>query len=283
MSPELLARIAALIGSSSTDAGIVEAGQNSRVLDFGDRIVRIPRNADAEAALRREARVLSRLRPLLPVAVPDVRILDSEIGSVAVHERLPCEPFYSVDGFGDGEQVVRQLAAFLLCLHKLNTALVPDGQRDDSWREVAERLPTDILPRLSPSIRSEVAARFRRFESQADTLPVGVIHGDFGTGNILAAHDRLTGVIDFAGCGLGDPAYDIASLVAGLGDELLMRLARHYPGLATMTERIVFYRSTFPLQDMLFGIDHDDPATLAEGMAGAERAFAGPDRASLRT
>ncbi|WP_343712340.1 hypothetical protein [Inquilinus sp.] len=42
------ARLAALIGSRSVATAVIEAGQNSRVLDFGDRIVRIPRHAGAE-------------------------------------------------------------------------------------------------------------------------------------------------------------------------------------------------------------------------------------------
>lgn len=270
----MVAHLAALIGSSSAEADIIETGQNSRVLDFGDRIVRIPRHAEAEAALRREALLLDRLQPLLPMAVPQVRILDSEIGPVAVHDRLAGEPFYSLSGFGDGERVVQDLVSFLRSLHGLDTAIITDGQREDSWREIAGRLASDILPRLTPSIRPIVDTRFRRFAEHADALPMTVIHGDFGTGNILAANDRVTGVIDFAGCGLGDPAYDIASLVAGLGDGLLPRLLPHYPGLAAMTERIAFYRATFPLLDLLFGIDHDDPVALADGIAGTERVFA---------
>ncbi|WP_437359081.1 hypothetical protein [Inquilinus limosus] len=53
-----LARPAALVGSRAVSATIVESGQNNRVLDFGDRIVRLPRHAEAVAALRREAGLL---------------------------------------------------------------------------------------------------------------------------------------------------------------------------------------------------------------------------------
>jgi len=271
--PDRLARIADLIGSDAAGVKVVETGQNNRVLDFGDQVVRIPRHAGAEAALRRETLLLARLGPLLPVAVPRVLILDSDLGPLAVHKRLPGEPFYSLDEFQEAGPVIAALALFLRSLHGLDTGLVADGQREDGWREIADRLPGELLPKLSASIRPAVEGTFRRFAEQADDLPLRIIHGDFGTGNILAAHDRVTGVIDFAGCGLGDPAYDIASLVAGLGDALLPRLLPHYPELEAMTGRIAFYRGTFPLLDMLFGIDHDDPAALADGIAGAERAF----------
>jgi aminoglycoside 2''-phosphotransferase len=257
-------------------ATIVEAGQNNRVLDFGDRIVRIPRHAEAEAALRREAGLLSRLRPALPIAVPDVRIVESKVGAIAVHDRLPGEAFPSLDGFGEKgrDRLARDLASFLRSLHGLSVGMIADGRHEDTWRELSERLPADVLPRLSPAARAAVDTAFHRFAEQAGDLPVAVIHGDFGTGNILADSNRVTGVIDFAGCGLGDPAYDLASLAAGLGDGFLRMLEPLYPGLPAMRERIAFYRGTFPLLDILFGLDHQDDETLADGVAGAERHFA---------
>lgn len=271
-----LAGLAALIGSRSVSATVIEAGQNNRVLDFGDRIIRVPRHAGAEAALRREAGLLGRLRPDLPVAIPDVRIVESGIGVIAVHDRLPGEPFQSLDGFGeaDRQRLARDLASFLRALHSLPAETIADGRREDTWQELADRLPADVLPRLSPGARSAVGAAFRRFAERAEDLPTAVIHGDFGTGNILAERGRVTGVIDFAGCGLGDPAYDLASLAAGLGDSFVSRLQPHYPDLPAMAGRIAFYRGTFPLLDMLFGLDHGDEATLADGIAGAERHFA---------
>ncbi|MGH0223151.1 phosphotransferase family protein [Sinorhizobium meliloti] len=276
MSPDAIARLAALIGAQSTDVRVVEAGQNNRVLDFGDRIVRIPRHAQAEAALWREAELLGRLRPALPITVPDVTVVESEFGPIAVHDRLPGEPFYSLDGFDDcdRERLVRDLGSFLRRLHELPSTKVLDGHLEDSWQELADRLPCDVLPRLSPATRAAVDAAFCRFTEQAGNLPVAAIHGDFGTGNILADRNRVTGVIDFAGCGLGDPAYDIASLGAGLGNCFLSQLQPHYPGLPAMAERISFYQGTFPLMDILFGLDHGNEAAIADGIAGAERLFA---------
>lgn len=275
ISPDVLISLAALIGARSVDAIVIDTGQNSRVFDFGDRILRIPRHADAEAALRREAQLLVDLRPALPISVPDIRMIDSEIGWIAVHDRLPGEPFYSLEGFSgeNRRHLAQDLASFMRCLHGLPTTIVRDGYCEESWRELQSRLPSDIFPRLSPAACRAVDAAFRRFADEVGKLPMAVIHGDFGTGNILADGNRVTGVIDFGGCGLGDPAYDLASLSAGLGDEFLSELQSHYPDLTGMEDRILFYRGTFPLSDILFGLDHDDEATLAEGVAGTERLF----------
>lgn len=57
-----------------------------------------------------------------------------------------------------------------------------------------------------------------------------------------------------------------ASLSAGLSDDVLVLMAPHYPDIAAMRDRIAFYRSTFPLLDILFGVDHGDAASLEAGL-----------------
>jgi aminoglycoside phosphotransferase (APT) family kinase protein len=45
------------------------------------------------------------------------------------------------------------------------------------------------------------------------------IHGDVATGNLLVDEGRLSGVIDFGCCGVGDPACDLAIAWGLLGGE----------------------------------------------------------------
>lgn len=40
----------------------------------------------------------------------------------------------------------------------------------------------------------------------------GLVHGDFGSNNILAENGRVTGVIDWSEATIGDPLYDVANL-----------------------------------------------------------------------
>jgi aminoglycoside phosphotransferase (APT) family kinase protein len=78
------------------------------------------------------------------------------------------------------------------------------------------------------------------------------LHGDFGGGNILydPATRRVTGVIDFGGVALGDPAVDIAALSC-YGEPFLALGAPAYPGIATLLPRARRYRATFALQQAL--------------------------------
>jgi len=50
----------------------------------------------------------------------------------------------------------------------------------------------------------------RLIEDRPAPAPSTLIHGDFTLDNTLVADGRITGVIDWAGGGAGDPRYDLA-------------------------------------------------------------------------
>lgn len=254
-------------------AAVIDTGQNNLVLDTGTLIIRLPRHAGARRDIEREAEVLSVLAGRLPLPIPNVNVIGFASGIAAVHPKLTGTPLLDLVGMSDcrRRQLAGGLAGFLRTLH----ALPPDTlgmptDADDPWAEWhALRAETDekILPLLPADIAAEVRERFERFLSGAGPQPaMAIIHGDFGTGNILVDDGRVSGIIDFAGCAIGDPAYDLASLSAGLGDGFVALLRPHYPGIDAMSERIGFYRSTFPLLDVLFGLEHGDDGALNAGL-----------------
>ena len=74
---------------------------------------------------------------------------------------------------------------------------------------------------IRPDAQEEISSNFTRFlnnPANRDIRPT-CIHGDFGTANILWSPEkgRMTGIIDFGGSGIGDPAYDLAGILAGYG------------------------------------------------------------------
>lgn len=52
-------------------------------------------------------------------------------------------------------------------------------------------------------------------EALANSCPEerGLVHGDFGSNNVLAVDDKITGVIDWSEAMYGDPLYDIANVL----------------------------------------------------------------------
>jgi aminoglycoside 2''-phosphotransferase len=93
-------------------------------------------------------------------------------------------------------------------------------------------------------------------------------HGDFGTTNILFdPHSQvITGIIDFGGAGLGDPAYDFAVLLSSYGESFLKRCISTYPAIESFWSRILFYQGTFALLEALFGLENDDRKAFENGI-----------------
>jgi aminoglycoside 2''-phosphotransferase len=146
------------------------------------------------------------------------------------------------------------------------------------WEDLYERIARRLFVHMRPAVRAKVAARFDAFlgdPRNRHVVPV-LIHGDFGTGNWLhsggdlggAAHSErsahISGVIDFDGAHLDDPAVDIAAACGDVCPPLFVAAFRRAYGVTpALEERGRFYRSTFPLQEALFGAEHDDPDAFA--------------------
>lgn len=269
-----LDEIASALGRPEVlSAVVIERGQNNLALDTGELIIRLPRHDDARRDIVQEAKTLAALASRLPLPIPSVSIIRLASGIAATHAKLAGTPLLNLAGMSDVQRrrLASTLAGFLLALHALplDTLGVPAGTDDPlgEWHELLAKTDEKVLPLLPADTAAAVRGVFEQFLS-ADDLPhaAAIIHGDFGTGNILVDDGQVSGIIDFAGCAIGDPAYDLASLSAGLGDDFLALLRPHYPGIDAMWDRIRFYRSIFPLLDVLFGLDHGDEGALNAGL-----------------
>lgn len=146
------------------------------------------------------------------------------------------------------------------------------GTAGDEMQELFHHIKEKLYPFMRPEARKDVSRRFERFlgdERHRNAAPV-LIHGDFGAPNIVwdEGSCRITGIIDFGGSGLGDPAYDLAGLLSAYGEVFFRRCVALYSNGDEMAERAFFYRSTFALQEALHGIEHNDREAFESGMRG---------------
>jgi aminoglycoside 2''-phosphotransferase len=263
---------------------IVDEGENNDIVAAGDSLIfRFPRYQAGVERLPRVIRVLQAIKTRLPLAVPDPRFscLEPLLPGQAFlgYPRIAGQPLWQEMAEQISDQVIldrvaAQLATFLRQLHHIPLAQVlPDDlQRFDplaEWRDLYDRLRAKVFPHMRSDAQALVAARFEQFfaDSAKQSLSPVLVHGDFGTGNLLydAARGEITGVVDWDGAGAGDPAVDYAALLAGL-PMLAARVRRLTPELDAMMARIDFYQSTFLLQEALFGIEHGDPEAFQSGI-----------------
>ncbi|MDQ7804783.1 aminoglycoside phosphotransferase family protein [Amycolatopsis sp. A133] len=172
--------------------------------------VRLPLTGGGAGDITKEARVLTSLEGL-PVAVPAV---------VALGEPAEGYPWpWAVHGWLDGEPALegrdapaRELAGFVLAL-RANRADGPPAFRgkplftvDTATRRAIEELSRTDEPF---DAATALAVWTEALDAPPWTGPPCWVHADLMPSNLLLRDGHLSGVLDWATAGLGDPACDL--------------------------------------------------------------------------
>ncbi|MGX2995562.1 aminoglycoside phosphotransferase family protein [Streptomyces sp. JNUCC 64] len=202
------------------------AGTDNTVYRLGDELlVRLPRTAGNEGAVRKEREWLPRLAPLLSRPVPE-----------PVHAGAPTEAFplvWSVYRWIDGEvagpDTVRDWHAFgtdlAATVRELHRAGLMGATRtgDLAWYRGGELGPCDGWVRealdgcralLGAELDVDALERVWRsgLALPAPAGPPGWLHGDLKPGNLLVRDGALHAVIDFGGLSVGFPDAEHAAV-----------------------------------------------------------------------
>lgn len=206
--PQLADRPLTRIAAWGTDHVIFRLGD--------DLSVRLPKIGWAAQQGAKESRWLPKLAPHLPieVAVP-----------LAMGEPADGYPFlWYVSPWLEGEnprpddsaevgQLAVDLAAFVLALQRIDTTGAPSptrGQRggplapaDGPTRERAEQLQDEA------DVDALLAVWDAGLHAPPWDGPAVWVHGDLSDGNLVVRDRRLSGVIDWGGLIVGDPAVEL--------------------------------------------------------------------------
>lgn len=106
------------------------------------------------------------------------------------------------------------LADFLHALQGIDPTCGPGPGTHNWFRGGPLSTYNDLVAGALPSLSAHEAARLEQIWRSAvqvpwDQQPVW-FHGDIAPGNLLMHQGRLSAVIDFGTCGVGDPACDLA-------------------------------------------------------------------------
>lgn len=190
---------------------VEDDGWDNRTYRLGSELsVRLPSADDYVPGVTKEHHWLPVLAPRLPLPVPEV---------VGLGEPSPAFPrpwsvrrWIEGEPVGDGidqERFAADLAVFLVTLRAIDATGGPlAGEHsfhrggslasyDEETRSCLERLGLDDLGTWDTAL----ASTWDR--------PAVWFHGDVAVGNLLARDGRLSAVIDFGTCGVGDPACDL--------------------------------------------------------------------------
>lgn len=183
-----------------------------------DLSVRLPHRPAINDIVQREQEKLAALAPFLPVAIPAVEAIGSPTeafpGTWSVHRWLPgTHP--APDALADPRGLAADLAAFVDAFRRIDLA-------DRAPVYLGERRTRDSMVSMDSSTRQALGELEGVIDTRAalasweESLAAPYdgrevwVHSDLTPTNLLVSPEgRLTAVLDFETCGVGDPSCDL--------------------------------------------------------------------------
>jgi aminoglycoside phosphotransferase (APT) family kinase protein len=225
---------------------------------------RTARRPDVAQRLEVETRLMPRLAPRLPLAVPVPVLLDTDPPRTR-HPLVPGAPadpqsLTAADGEGVG--------AFLRALHETpaelweDTGIARDSDRVDELDGMADR----VVPMLPADLREAgraLIARCRQASYRSDLR-----HGDLGPDHLLVTDGRVSGVIDWTDMAVGDHALDLAWVVHGTPAPFAEALISTYEATPDELARGRDWHLLGPWWEVWHGLHHGGEEYVTSGLEG---------------
>lgn len=210
-------------------AKVEPGGWDNRTFRLGDNMsVRLPSAAAYSGQVPKEHRWLRLLAAQLPLPIPEPLAL-GEPGEGypwrwSVYRWLEGETA-AASMIHDSAEFARSLADFLIALQRVDPTDGPPPGQHNFWRGGPPSTYDDETRRAIRVHRDQLEADLATAiwdEALAATWrgPPVWLHGDVNPTNLLVRHGRLSAVIDFGCCAVGDPAGDLTvawSLLGSVG------------------------------------------------------------------
>ena len=216
----LVSRLVAAQFPQLSDLPVCEVpstGTVNAIYRIGDDLcARLPRVERWTRALERECTWLPRLAPGLTLQVPEPVWKGQPTGeypfSWAIFRWIEGQ-IYTEDSVDDERRAAADLARFVAELRRLDLRPINDvtplgGRRPLAELDAGTRDWVALAGGLIDSA-AVLAAWEDALQGQAWDGTHVWIHGDLLPPNLIVSDGRLRAVIDFGGCGLGDPATDL--------------------------------------------------------------------------
>ena len=190
------------VRSSGTDHAMYRLGD--------EMVIRMPRRPGGGAGVEREYRWVPFLGAHLPVPV-SIPMAKGEPGCGYPYPWLVL-PWLEgsnpvVGEIVDPHQLAREIGDFVCSMRQINPEGGPPTGKKLEQRDMQVR--SDIAALSDEIDVEEVTAAWEAALVLPESDRAVWAHGDLAPGNLLLVDDRLHGVIDFTGTGIGDPAIDL--------------------------------------------------------------------------
>jgi aminoglycoside 2''-phosphotransferase len=260
-----------------------DIGQNNDVLIINNSFVfRFPKYEKGIVRLREETKILEYIRGTVSIPIPYPKYKSFELlepGKVFTgYKLIEGDPFWNEQlikvGKEDSIKLAKQLVTFLMEIHSIPKEKadkflnLEESNPYEEMKELFHNIQDKLFRFINEKAQKDIIYSFETFLNNEEYLTTTLIHGDFGASNILwnPKTCEISGIIDFGGSGIGDPAYDFAGILSSYGDDFFNMCIDFYPNGSEISKRVKFYKSTFALQEALHGLVNNDNSAFENGI-----------------
>lgn len=248
----------------ATDISVLGEGQLSVAVRVDDLVLRFPRSEFAREHLLSEIEVLELIESS-DHATPEVVAVELDepfADAYLAHRLLPGSPLDAtrIESLSEDElaAVAGAVASFLRHLHAIDAAGVRLPRMSAAGFAATLRQETEdlLFDRMTEAGRGRALSELAALAGLPDRPPV-LCHTDIGGGVLYDEEAGNVSFIDFGSAMITDPVLDVASLSV-LGEDFMTKCAEGYPLLAERAADAMVVRTTFHLQDALYGARQRD-------------------------
>ncbi len=245
---------------------IVKIGEGTANVAYevnGDLIFRFPKSPTSLVQLAQEIRLQSVLQKYISLPYPKFDYLPRDHSFIG-YKKLQGNPLIlEVEHFDSWGKFAEQIGTFLNKLHTIPSTeldslniLVEDKSFTD-WQSYS-RTFYEKTKHLIPKIYYPDIDIFFNSKPQTQNLDKVLCHNDLGIEHILVADEMVSGIIDWGGVAIADPACDFSRIYRDVGPNILDLLLAQYDTTPAdrelMKERAIFYGKCLIFEDLYCGI-----------------------------
>lgn len=258
----------------------------------GKYIMKFPRDIQASHELEMDMYITERIRPYINgIQIPHYihrhyhnSLLTGIYGIIEGEPLIQPDPSHYGKGnlFNELSSQERKTIAESLSEHLRRINRIPEdifkdsrNERKGEWvnafKGMLDEYRQSCIQYFPQHLQHEVGSfldsSFRSIDK--DSFKEVPIHADFGGWNILYSRKegKITGILDWGGMMVGDPAYDISELIVSFG----LDFAEYVVGLAyrnalNIIERSIVYANLAGFLDISYGIRLHNDSLIASGI-----------------
>jgi len=245
-----------------------------------DFVFRFPKKPENQKQLEQEISFQEILKNYSSLPIPEFKYLPNDHSFVGYQKLLGTPLLYIHEEFKGWDNFSQQIGDFLTKLHTIPTEklrglnLLTENKTFEDWQKYSYPF-YEKTRYLIPGKYISGIERYFQSTPQGGVSGLVFCHNDLGIEHILISENEVSGIIDWGGVALTDPASDFARIYRDVGEKAIDGvLAVYMPtqiNKKELRDRAMFYGKCLIFEDLFCGIRDD--VYLQKSLAALEWMF----------